>query len=262
MRQLSPDELHQELFNIASCFADICEKNGIPYFMLAGTMLGAIRHHGFIPWDDDMDFGVPIEYYQQMLVVMEKQLPAPYECGTYLNNTNVQYPFAKIHNRNTYSDNRQQYGDDENKIGVNIDIFPLYSCDKNDPLVKKIYRTFDFYGRVFTNSSTGSKTKNLIKKILRCFVPGNRKSWCSYLERLSLKLGEGDYLANLNSFYLEKDVVPKEYFGKATLYDFNGTQFRGVEHYDKYLTHLYGDYMQLPPVEKRHFHSSNYYVID
>ena len=80
MRPIDIEEAHHILLDIAKAFTKVCDENNIPYYMLGGTMLGAVRHKGFIPWDDDMDFGVPREYYDLLINVLEKELPSPYRC--------------------------------------------------------------------------------------------------------------------------------------------------------------------------------------
>ena len=85
MKLLEIKETQACLLNIAKEFDRICTKHNIPYYMIFGTMIGAIRHKGFIPWDDDMDFGVPIEYYKQLEAILEIELPYPYRCCNYKN---------------------------------------------------------------------------------------------------------------------------------------------------------------------------------
>ena len=75
MKKMTLDEIHLTLLDIAKEFDRICVKHNIPYYMIGGTMLGAVRHKGFIPWDDDMDFGVPVEYYEELQRILDKELP-------------------------------------------------------------------------------------------------------------------------------------------------------------------------------------------
>ena len=75
LRRIDMDECHEHLLRIAECFDGICRRHGIPYFMLGGTMLGAVRHKGFIPWDDDMDFGIPRPYFNRFIETAREELP-------------------------------------------------------------------------------------------------------------------------------------------------------------------------------------------
>ena len=83
MRQIeSAEELHGILLGIGRAFDDLCRKHNIPYYMLGGTMLGAVRHGGIIPWDDDLDFGVPREFFDRLKQVLSDELPDPYRVVT------------------------------------------------------------------------------------------------------------------------------------------------------------------------------------
>ena len=78
MEKIEVKECHKYLLQISKVFHEICARHNIPYYMIGGTMLGAIRHHGFIPWDDDMDFGVPREHYSGLMGILDKELPSEY----------------------------------------------------------------------------------------------------------------------------------------------------------------------------------------
>ena len=128
----SHDEIHHILLGIASAFTKICDRHGIPYFMLGGTMLGAVRHKGFIPWDDDMDFSIPRPYYQLAIDCLQKELPHPYRCCTYKNNPAIRYCFFKVDDFSTLIvDNRLPLPMDQH-LGLNLDVFPLDYIDFND----------------------------------------------------------------------------------------------------------------------------------
>ena len=131
--------IHTILLETAKVFHSICMDNKIPYFMLGGTMLGAIRHKGFIPWDDDMDFGVPRPYYNQLLQILERELPYPYRCCTYKNHQGVFAAFIKIDDSRTVAKDPRVRLPIKDQIGVNIDVFPLDYCQKDDRILKKIH---------------------------------------------------------------------------------------------------------------------------
>ena len=121
MNRISIEVVHQHVLGIAKEFDQICSENHIPYYMIGGTMLGAIRHRGFIPWDDDMDFGVPIEYYVLLEGVLSKELPYPYRCCTYKNHPGVLHNFMKIEDQSTCIDDKAMNLPVEQKLGLNID---------------------------------------------------------------------------------------------------------------------------------------------
>ena len=94
-------ELHRRALALGKCFHSICEKNSIPYYMLGGSMLGAVRHKGFIPWDDDMDFGVEREYFNKLLQILNEQLPENYRLVSKDNVKGFYGGFVKLEDRQT-----------------------------------------------------------------------------------------------------------------------------------------------------------------
>ena len=125
--------LHKRALNLGKCFHSICEENTIPYYMLGGSMLGAVRHKGFIPWDDDMDFGVERKYFDKLKDVLEKQLPQNYRMISKDNVKGFYGGFIKIEDKTTLV--KEQLTDFE--YGVSIDVFPLDRTNNNFSLFSR-----------------------------------------------------------------------------------------------------------------------------
>lgn len=262
MKQLSINEIHGVLLETAKTFTEVCERHNIPYYMLGGTMLGAIRHKGFIPWDDDMDFGVPRPYYSDLIYYLQRELKPPYKCSTFFNSSNIVYPYAKIENTLTRLDTAQLKGNVIDKIGVNIDVFPLDYCFRDDSNVKKVIRLADIYGRIYTESSGKSVFLNIVKRIIRIIIPFSQSFFYNLLEKKISRIKKGDCLANLFGHWEEKEIIPCEWYGEGSLYDFESIRLRGFQEYSKYLENMYGDYNSLPPVEKRMPHGDKAYSVE
>ena len=96
MKQISLKESQSILLEMAKVVRDIASQHGIPLFMVGGTMLGAIRHKGFIPWDDDMDFGVTYDHYFELINLLKAELPERYRCLYYEDNSPVKSFFFKV----------------------------------------------------------------------------------------------------------------------------------------------------------------------
>ena len=262
MRKLTLEEVHQHLLDMAVLFDAICTKHNIPYYMLGGTMLGAIRHKGFIPWDDDMDFGVPREYYSQLEQIMTEELKGShYHYSTVNNSKHVIYGFCKLEDLSTRCDNAQIGADISENIGINIDVFPLDLCDRNDKAISLFIRINDLYGRIFTESATRSEIKGKIKKAIRWFLPFSQKSVFGFTQKLLYRIQQGKYRANLYGHWEYKEIIPQDWYGIHCKYEFCGHLLSGIQDYNSYLKQLYGDFMQLPPEDKRKTHSSNYYEL-
>ena len=257
MRKLSLDEQHSLLLAIAKAFDTVCEKNKIPYYMLGGTMLGAIRHKGFIPWDDDMDFGVPREFFDELPKVLERELPSRYKCRTIYNSQNVILPFYKIEDTLTHCEMDEFSGAERDSLGINIDIFPLDKCNIDDTKLKCVLWLVDKYARIYTGAAHGNKLNNFIKAFLRFIIQFSKITLYKFIENKSKSLPKGDYLGNLYGRWKKKEIVPKEWYGDGHRYKFEDLELVGFANYDKYLKQMYGNYIELPPIEKRTTHAKN-----
>ena len=262
MKKIGIDEVHQHVLGIAKVFDKICTEHNIPYYMLGGSMLGAIRHKGFIPWDDDMDFGVPIDYYIQLEDILSKELQYPYRCCTYKNHPCVLHNYIKIEDQTTCIDDVASRLPIEQKIGVNIDVFPLNRCYLNGKTERSLRRKVNILGVVYSESIT--KPNNILRKGMKLmfkFMLGNSpRRIQNKIERQLYSIKDGEMLGNLLGRWEEKEVIPKTWYGVGTRYLFEDTSFIGLTEYDKYLTRLYGDYMSLPPKEQQVAHAENFFL--
>ena len=247
MTQIELKEQQKILLDIAREFDKVCTTKGIPYYMLGGTMLGAIRHKGFIPWDDDMDFGVPIEFFPHLIESLRKELPKELRCCTHDNCPSIFYPFIKIENCETIIDDKQIPLPVKDKIGINVDVFPLVLCNKNDKEITRLRKISKICGIIHTDSRRHGKLVNLAKRILRIISPLSKDFLYNQVKKRILHLESGPYLANIMGRWKFKEIIPYEWYGNNKKYKFEGLELSGIQEYDLYLRNLYGDYMQLPP---------------
>jgi len=259
MNEMNIEQIHDSCLSIATEFDRICRKYHIPYYMLGGTMLGAVRHKGFIPWDDDMDFGVPYEYYDKLIKHMKDELPFPYRCCTHLDHPCVFFPFMKIEDMTTILDDDSLPVKKDNKIGVNVDVFPLFRCSVDDIYFKRARRLIEIEGAIFTNSRNSTFIKKLLKGILRIIMPFNARWIAQKSLDIINKAQEAPFLFNAFGRWSIKECIPIEWYGEGKDYLFENVILKGFEDSHSYLTQLYGNYMELPPLSKRDSHSSNAY---
>jgi len=265
MKTIDMDECHRLLLAIAAAFDAICRTHRIPYYMLGGTMLGAVRHRGFVPWDDDMDFGVPRGDYDRLAALLTAELPPHLRALTRDNGGFAASNFIKIDNRLTHIADCW-YGEAMD-MGVNIDIFPL---DEGlpTPLRTRIFasgiglalRLKDYLG---IDPGKRRGVRACVARVVRCLFRFGTARVLDYVARRihNRTAGrESDFFVNYYGRWRTREIVAKRIFGAPTAYDFEGCTFYGVEDADAYLAQLYGDYMRLPPEGEQTVHATGMYL--
>lgn len=253
--------IHYILLDIAKEFHKVCINNNIPYYMCYGTMLGAIRHKGFIPWDDDMDFCIDYQYYDKVIQALKNELPPRYKVLTRNDKKGAVGGYLKIEDTRTILDEGNKLHIDEN-TGVFVDIFLLYNSRidlRFKPILKLIRLLSLIQSYRFYNKANIKGYKKWISYVIRYFFFWLKKDWTiNFIEKFLIPKS-GNYFSTYSSIYNSKDIIKRSVYGKPVIYSFENTQLLGVENPDAYLTQIYGDYMKLPPIEKRRTHIQNVY---
>lgn len=252
--EVTPEQVKAIAYSILTDVAEFCEQNGIQYSLACGTALGAIRHNGFIPWDDDVDICMPRADYERFLDMYASKQYALYDTRY---QKNYPYAFAKVCDRNTVL---IEHIEEPCKFGVYIDIFPIDGLPKSEALRKKHMKKLDWgfrllaWKRMPRNMKLDIPHKLILlaaKSVLHIVPIRFLLRKLEYdVKRYSYT--RSDYVGHLVSpAPWGVDVKPKRIFENPVRHVFEDREFFVPGNVDEYLTLEYGDYMQLPPKEKQ-----------
>lgn len=252
------------ILDILRYFKTMCDENGLKYYLAYGTLIGAVRHQGFIPWDDDVDVHMPRDDFKKLVQIMKENPHPYYRLVCRENNPEFTAPLPKLVDSRTRL--TQSYGFIEKvELGVYIDIFLLDGAGKSKEegyeYYKDAYKLYKHWNRADTMMFPQGKNKfvSLLKWIKH--VPEKAKGiyyWLDKIEEHNSKQSfyDCDFIGALEAGtpQAERNVWPRSYFEDAERLMFEGTEFRVPCNYDAVLRGEYGDYMKLPPIEKRVSH--------
>lgn len=261
---MSLEDIKKTELSILDYVVGVCDDNNLSYFLAYGTLIGAIRHKGFIPWDDDIDIVMPRQDYNKFIEVV-KQFPnyrfnvcVPNENGFY-------YEFIKVFDSITYIVEDADIKDCPN--GVWIDIFPLDGLNPDDKwahrllLVGQRCRVASIYNSF--PHKMGKKLAPIEWIFWKCCKVIGYKNILNKTLKWSQKYnyGECEIVGYASSFPAHNKYMKKEWFQECVLVEFEGKYYKAPKYYHDYLTTQYGDYMQLPPEDKRITHHMKAYRI-
>ncbi len=249
--------LQKQDLEILKEFQKICEKHNLRYFVVAGSMLGAIRHQGFIPWDDDIDVAMPRNDYDKFLEIAPSELPEQYYLETPREKKHVTIVSTITSKIGGYTLNNAQ------KVmhtGAWIDIMMIDGVP--DPGISRtihwyrymalraLYQISHFEEVVDQNRKRPIYETAIIKfaKVTKLQKLLNSEKINARIEKLmrSVPFDGSNYVATYCGIYRKNEIVPKEWYGEGVKYRFEDTEVYGLSDADKYLTQLYGDYMTPP----------------
>ncbi|MGI6154260.1 MAG: glycosyltransferase [Christensenellaceae bacterium] len=236
----------------------ICDKHSLKYYLYGGTLLGAVRHKGFIPWDDDMDIVMPRRDFNRFAKVCKTDLAPGYFYQTSF--TDKEYPKigAKIRKDNTYVCEEKWRGKNMHQ-GIFIDILPLDRFPKNKFFGAMALRMVSLLGQAITYKRCHSNKLlgHVLYRFLKLFPKPFLYRLRHWLLNIINALSGNTYYCSFGSHYrpMQRRVLKSEWFGEGTPLKFEGKTYNAPSQWEKYLLHLFGDsYMELPPKNQRICH--------
>ena len=251
-RKLDESEIKEIELGVMDYIHNLCQKENVNYSLAYGTLLGAVRHKGFIPWDDDVDIALKREEYDKLYQAILQDDDAIYKVISYENDARYPYPFYRVYDARTVYDNN--YIENDIELGICVDVFPFdYYKDVNKEMVKlDTYRRLSVY-TLYGVHNKNAKLKNIIRyAMVLVFRLTRVKSWNKKMNVLAMQAKEGEYID-----YLMENKTISTKFDKSLLDNvidspFEDRVYKIPESYGQILTAIYGDdFMEIPPVEKQ-----------
>lgn len=261
MKKLILEEIKKIELNILKDIDRVCRQNNIMYSLGFGTLIGAIRHKGFIPWDDDIDIMMTRENYEKFINVYKQEKSNNYTVLNHYMNELYYHQFTKvIDNRTTVREEKLRKIDD---MGVWVDIFPVDSI--NSRFLNFRLKRINFFQEGL-HKAKGDLSKSernfLIKLIKKHIFIDNMRFWYKQTLRqviIQSKNKKNDLRGVLLTDYPIKYLFKREMFEEYIDVEFENCKFMAIKNYDENLRKIYGDYMKIPSSEKRTTHSIEAY---
>ncbi len=253
-RMIDVDEMKQIQLNILVDVAKFCDEHNIRYFLGYGTMLGAVRHKGFIPWDDDIDILMPRPDYNRFVREYHNSV---YSVCCWNKDHNFLCTYAKVEDVRTRLEENGNFG---REIGINIDVFPVDGLPASEKAINRTVRKIKaLWGMVVCATVKDISKRTLLRKVEITLVRIFYKIFHlqSYFTGLTIRKAQkypfdnSDKVATLVWGYGNREVILHNTASEYIKADFEGYQFNIPKDYEDYLVHIYGDYMKLPPEEER-----------
>ena len=253
-------ELRKIQLDILKHVDAFCKKNGIKYFLSGGSTIGAVRHHGYIPWDDDIDIMMLREDYDHFISLYTQNDTSKYRLHYYKNDNSFTFPFVKIDDSDTVL--IELVNNKVDNMGINIDLFPIDVVPNKKSMQKRLYNVTSFIMAIMALKDTvpspdRSWYKNAVLYISRILLhPVRMITLVHILDKNALRYCnlKSDYCGVVLWGYGMREINLRKNWDKAIMIPFEDMLAPVPEGYDNYLTCVYGDYMKLPPEDKRISH--------
>ena len=262
-KKIELEEVKKIELDLLISFDEVCKQENLRYSLTGGTLIGAVRHKGFIPWDDDIDVCMPRKDYNLFIEYCKENTTF---FGLCCSETDKEYgkTFAKCFDKRTilneYNCNRWNCN-----LGIYIDVFPIDGMGNTYEESIRRYNKKQFLREIIVASAWKkyfrSSTKSIIYEPIRLlfFIISRCMNHNKCIQKFTdfysqMSCDDVKYSSNVSGAYRKKEICESSIFTEYSICEFEGHFFNCFKEWDKFLTHIYGDYMKLPPIEKQISH--------
>ena len=251
-RKLDETEIKELELGVMDYIHRLCQKENINYSLAYGTLLGAVRHKGYIPWDDDIDISLTREEYDKLYQAVLRDNDPIYKVASWENDSRYPYPFYRVYDARTVYENN--YIENDIELGICVDVFPFDNyADVNKDMVKlDTYRRLSVY-TLYGIHSKNAGLKNIVRYLLVLVFRLTRvKTWNKKMNLLSMQANDNDFIDYLMENKRTSTKFEKTLLDKVMDSPFEDRTYKIPEASHQILSAIYGDdFMEIPPVEKR-----------
>lgn len=250
--ELTTEEVKNRELEMLAYIDKVCRENNIKYFVCGGTLIGAVRHHGFIPWDDDIDINMPRPDYEKLKKIINNE-----RYMLISDQDDCYFTFGKLVDTETVLI-EHRCKNQINGMGIYIDIFPLDGLPKGKRAAFKEFKKLLSLNDILRYFGFGKPPYR--RNFIKLFI--SRVKWMSeknhsitwwrhkYMQQaLKYNFYESDLVCSAGGGYALKEIYPRRFFDKSRRCKFENIEVNIPEGYDEFLTLMYGNYMKLPPKE-------------
>lgn len=262
-RVIGQEEMRKAQLDMLDTFAEFCDAHGLVYYLSGGTLLGAVRHKGFIPWDDDIDVNMPRPDFQKLVELTGCRLNDHIEIAAPFEKVSHAVSFPRVYDTRYILNSSSKDGKSSYYTNLFVDIFPIEGLPTGMKKIRLHYilaKSFIIMRKLayFKGVNGPMRKQKILRYIMYPFAKlTGYKIWNRLLLKLSLKYkyDECELVGvTTGGLHTLEEIIERDGYGKPTKVEFEGKMYNAPADTHKYLSNLYGDYMKLPPEDQRVSH--------
>lgn len=246
-------KLHEDILSIMDDIDNVCTQHNLKYYLIGGSLLGAVRHNGFIPWDDDLDIIMPREDFEKLVEIYQTSNDSDFYLRWITTESNYWQLFAKVCKKNTVF--KEDSLDETVPSGIFVDIFPVDLCGNYNWWLNILRMSINQLRTLLCAGVMNKQRSDIKNRISKLIGSRNIHRCVNFIIKLGSLTGNTNYAMYGSGYHLKKQLFPKEWIGNGHRLPFESKSYKCPDQPSKVLQLTFGNtYMQLPPEDRRITH--------